>query len=718
MSSLRDNLDPLYFTLSMNHRCAAALPMLLLLLPAVQAQTPAPEPILQVEVKGGADGQRHDPAGRTTVGRDELTRFGDSSVSAVLKRQAGVSVVGGEIRMRGLGSGYTQILINGEPVPRGFSIDSIPPSLIDRIDIMRTATAEFGAQAIAGTINIIMKKAGGPARQDLSLTMRLLNERFNPSGALRWSDKRGNLGWSLGVDAARFAVINEGTARESLRDAPGAKTSVRDTLERNEGTIDQLILAPRMNWTFDGGDSLAWNTLLERTWRKFDQSSFETVVSGQPSTYPDNGFTLANNTRNERSDVTWTRTVGADGKLVVKASVNLNNRQSDYLFRGIGAGGSLARRVLSDAIDNTATLSGKYLAPLGGSHNLGIGWDGGRTERSEARLQRDSTFAGAPLGELDEQYQAVVHRMALFAQDEWSVTPRLQLYLGLRWEGLRTTTTGRGFTEVGSRASVFSPIGQLLWKVPGSEKDQVRLALSRTYKAPLVASLVPRRFTVNNGNSPANPDTRGNPALRPELAWGVETGYERYIGKAGMAGVSLYARRIDDVTVQTLYRENGAWIATPLNNGRATVWGIELDTKRVIGPKLDLRANAARNWSRIDAVPGPSNRLDAQQKASVNAGVDYRPTPEHTVGMNLNLQFGGPVRSSALLRSHTGPSRALEAYGLWKVDPALQLRVSASGLLLGDELSSRVYDDGAIFAGRDYAARTRTTFRIMFEKRL
>ena len=708
----------------MNPRFGAALPVLLLLSPATYAQNAPAAPIQKVEVKGSADGSRNDPAGRTTVGRDELTRYGDNSVSAVLKRQAGVSVVGGEVRMRGLGSGYTQILVNGEPVARGFSIDSIPPALIDRIDIMRTATAEFGAQAIAGTINIIMKKAGGPARKDLTLTMRLQNERFNSSGALRWSGQRGDLGYSLGVDAARFAIENEGTGRETLREAADPLTTVRDTYELNQGTIDQLVLAPRLNWNFAGGDSLAWNTLLERTWRQFDQFSLETVRSGRPSAYPDNGFTLANNTHNERSDVTWTRKVGADGKLVAKAAINLNNRQSDYLFRGVGANSSLARRVLSNAIDNTATLSGKYLTPLGDNHSLGIGWDGGRTERSEARLQRDSTFDGAPLGNLDEDYEAVVHRMALFAQDEWSVTPRLQLYLGLRWEGLRTTTTGRAFTEVGSRASVFSPIGQLLWKVPGSEKDQVRLALSRTYKAPLVASLVPRRYTVNNGNSPANPDSRGNPALRPELAWGVEAGYEHYSGnvgnggKAGMAGVSLYARRIDQVTVQTLYRENGAWIATPFNNGQATVWGIEFDTKRAIGPKLDLRANAARNWSRIDAVPGPHNRLDAQLKASVNGGVDYRPTPVHTLGMNLNLQFGGAVRSSALLRTYTGPTRGLEAYGLWKVDDALQLRVSASQLLRQDELSARVYDDGVTFAGRDYAARTRSTFRIMLEKRL
>ncbi|UUZ56512.1 TonB-dependent receptor [Massilia sp. H-1] len=40
-------------------------------------------------------------------------------------------------------------------------------------------------------------------------------------------------------------------------------------------------------------------------------------------------------------------------------------------------------------------------------------------------------------------------RMALFAQDEWAVTARLQAYLGLRWEGLRTSISGRTLPETG-----------------------------------------------------------------------------------------------------------------------------------------------------------------------------------------------------------------------------------------------------------------------------
>ncbi|UUZ56513.1 TonB-dependent receptor [Massilia sp. H-1] len=64
--------------------------------------------------------------------------------------------------------------------------------------------------------------------------------------------------------------------------------------------------------------------------------------------------------------------------------------------------------------------------------------------------------------------------------------------------------------------------------------------------------------------------TRANPALRPELAWGLDAGYERYFGKNGSFSVSAYARRIDDAIVNDLSEDARGWVATPFNNGRAS----------------------------------------------------------------------------------------------------------------------------------------------------
>ncbi|MFP5390643.1 MAG: TonB-dependent receptor plug domain-containing protein, partial [Gammaproteobacteria bacterium] len=57
-------------------------------------------------------------AAKMVFGREELDRNGDSSVGEILKRLPGVTMGGppgrggGGVRMRGLGNGYTQMLVN------------------------------------------------------------------------------------------------------------------------------------------------------------------------------------------------------------------------------------------------------------------------------------------------------------------------------------------------------------------------------------------------------------------------------------------------------------------------------------------------------------------------------------------------------------------------------------------------------------------------------
>ena len=122
---------------------------------------PAEPALQQVEVTGSYDPRRDDTASKMVVNSEEILKYGDTSVTDVLKRLPGITVTGaagrqgGEIRMRGLGSGYTQILLNGERAPAGFSLDTVSPDMIERIEILHAASAEFSTQSIAGTINVV-----------------------------------------------------------------------------------------------------------------------------------------------------------------------------------------------------------------------------------------------------------------------------------------------------------------------------------------------------------------------------------------------------------------------------------------------------------------------------------------------------------------------------------------------------------------------------------
>ena len=67
------------------------------------------------------DLRRRSQVAKQVYGREEMDKFGDTNVSDVLKRLPGVSMQGNAPRMRGLGAGYTQVLINGDPAPPGFA---------------------------------------------------------------------------------------------------------------------------------------------------------------------------------------------------------------------------------------------------------------------------------------------------------------------------------------------------------------------------------------------------------------------------------------------------------------------------------------------------------------------------------------------------------------------------------------------------------------------
>ena len=658
---------------------------LLLLFPlpyAAAQEVPSPQPPSRVEVTGRAQ-QGDTAAARRVVGRTEIAAYGDANLADVLKRQSGISVVGSEVRMRGLGTGYTQILVDGDPVAQGFTIDSIAPELVEGIEIARSPTADRSAQAVAGSINIVLRKRTGGARREDKLATGYQRGQWSPSASTQASGKNGNLAWVAGATFDRRVRIDAIRTDQTV-DSANARLEARRFLDQGLTRIDRFNLTPRLNWTFENGDTLGWQTLAALIRAHSAGSQSEETFLGQPTAYPDSSAASGSHTASLRSDLAWAHRFADAGKLTVKGMVDASRRRGDYLFLGTRPDGrpGLARAVASGADERTASLNGKYLAPLGAAHSLGLGWDASRTTRGEHRNQSD-TVDGIPNAALRLQdYTARVERLAFFAQDEWTMSESFEGYAGLRWEGLRTATFGADLARVATSSSVASPILQLLWKLP--DKNQLRLALARTYKAPLTSNLVPRRYTVNNNNGPTSPDVEGNPALRPELSWGLDAAWERPLGKGGTATLSGYARRVSDVTTQQLYRDGASWVARPINNGDARIAGIEVDLKSPVkfgALAFDLRLNAGRNWSRVENVPGPDNTLAEQVPFTVNAGIDYRAGSAWDAGANLNVRGGTTSRSIDGVATVLGRVALLDLYWTRKLDAQWRARVSVANAL-------------------------------------
>jgi len=673
-------------------------------------------PVEKVEVVGGKkfDERKESTAAKIVVNHEEIVRFGDSTLADVLKRLPGITVGGvqgrgGEIRMRGLGNGYTQILLNGEPTPAGFSLDSISPDLIERIEILRAASAEFSTQAIAGTINIVLKKAVQRDAGEIKASLASENGRVSPGINAQLSRRAGALSYTLAGAVSHTQFADREVIEDVGSDAQAQRNLLRRTPDQAIGSVDTINFAPRLNWNLDSGDTLTSQSFLNYRRVDSEESQLTTTVLGDPPSYSSNVLRYYSKAVTARSNVNWIHKLGDEGKLDIKFGVSYNQRDSEARFNAYDEQALyiLDRLVVSGATDKGYTLSGKYATPLAQDNVLALGWDGEYSERGENRLQHDISAtdlrqanASRQYLDIDESYDARVRRLALFAQDEWTITPRWSIYMGLRWEGLDTRSAGNVLSEVHNRSGVWSPLVQTLWKLPDTKNDQVRLGLTRTYKAPTTANLMPRRY-VSINNSATNPDGQGNPNLRPELAWGLDAAYEHYLGDAGLISASVFARRIEDVTVKRLIQNGAVWISVPVNDGNANTRGFELDAKLRLRdwaktlPAVDLRANLTRSWSSIDNVPGPDNRLDQQTPISANLGIDCRLDGiPLTLGANFGYQDGGPVRLSTTQSAYTIPKRSLDAYGLWKFDARTQLRLGLANMLHQDNVAVASYFDG------------------------
>lgn len=84
-----------------------------------------------------------------------------------------------QLRMNGLGGGYSQILINGRPVFSPltglYGMEQIPANMVERIEVVRGGgSALYGSSAIGGTVNVITK-IPTEGSYDLSWTSSSIN---------------------------------------------------------------------------------------------------------------------------------------------------------------------------------------------------------------------------------------------------------------------------------------------------------------------------------------------------------------------------------------------------------------------------------------------------------------------------------------------------------------------------------------------------------------
>jgi iron complex outermembrane receptor protein len=699
--------------------------------PASGASAPAQLQRVEITSTRASDTEerRQSTAAKIVIGREEIERYGDSNLGDVLKRLPGVTMQGrpgrgGNIRMRGLGNGYTQILLDGQRIPPGFSLDSLTPEQIERIEILRAPTAETGARAIAGTINIITREGFNKHINDVRLSAALENGRLQPS--VSWTRNE-----PVGPFIVNYALSAFSTDRESGSTSTTVDRSLLDdsvTLaQRDVGRVRDkragLHATGRLQWRGEQGiDTMTLMPLLiHGRGSTLREGTLTQTVGTQPVPYDtsrtdgDGSFTLL------RLSGQWNHRLDAGGRLEWKFGAG-QGRSLTHSLRDEFTGGALSRTLddRGDTVDRNALVAGKFIRTLAGDHSLVAGAEGEANRRRETRTTNDPTL----LANFGDNVSAASTRFAAYGQDEWNLTPQWAVHAGLRWEGITTRGASGlidqngGSVEQTNRSSVWTPLFHAVWKPEPESRDQVRFSLTRSYRSPTLQNLIGRpslntRYPAPGPNTPTQPDRAGNPDLRPELATGVDIAIERYLPGGGLFSANVFRRQIRNYMRSQTALEDVAWspgqpryVSRPQNIGDAVTQGLELEARfrlseLVAGaPRLDLRANASVFRSRVNAVPGPDNRLDQQPGYTANLGADYRvPGWPLTLGGNLNWTPAYDTRVSEIQTAYQGRKVVVDAYGVWVFSPTLQLRVTASNLNPREYLTGGSVDGTDPFTG-------------------
>lgn len=662
----------------------------LLLLSAQPASPPAeaePSTLSAIEIRQQRhDARRDDTAARIVVEREALLQFGDDTLADAMKRLPGVTVQagapgsGGRISLRGMGKGYTQILMDGQPVPADFDIGALSPERVARIEIQRAATADQRGEAIAGTINIVLRDDVAAQPMTFKVGMASSNGRLTPS-----------LSWSGGHQGERYSSALQASANQrhflveerGVEQSTDARQVLRHTGMRFSGQRDAASLSPQLSWEGDGGDRLRWTIRWDRSRLQRTGDIDWNTLQGPPLTHA----RYRQQTRSAggmlHSRLEWTHPLANDNQWTQSVT---GTRLDDHIrFREQGWSTD-GRPNLQDLtvvrIDgHTLGWQGKLDWRLGEKHALQAGGDLNRDQRRE---RREQWIQGEDI-DVDAHsalaFDARVARAAFYLQDEWTLPQRWSLYAGARWESLQTRSVDRDGQWFRQHRSFTTPTLQARWKISPKREDRFRIALSRTFRAPTLGQLLPRPYTSTN-NRPLNPDEQGNPALRAETALGLDVGLETEWGEGRSLNLGGYLRRIRDVIHSRTEEIGGRWVEIPFNSGHAQVRGLELDGKwRLPAQDIDLRFNLSRNHSRLTAVPGPDNRIDGQPRLTAGVGIDQRLSPRWKWGLSHTYRSADDFRASIREYSGQGAQHELDLYLEQRLSPAMRLRGSASNLL-------------------------------------
>ena len=640
------------------------------------------------------------------VDRRDIEQLGAFSVGDVLRQLPGVQVTTNgdgsiEIRMRGMDKNATQLLIDGQRVANGgrsqMPMDQMPAELIERIEVVRAPSAEFSG-ATGGTLNIVLRQASVKRETVIRLTD---NHVWGRNAGQAFFSRTGPLGggappprrkpgellkpedlpeqpWSYFLAAsANGLLLGSDTHRRT--ETAGLQTAESDASGRYRRNDVSLI--PRLNGKLSASDQLALRATLSQA--KFSGSYDSHGTGSGASIYESTaseGQTYERQYLQAAGD--WTHrfeTFKLETTLSASRATDkvMRNGMVSQVSGGLPTGYTYA--FMDDRREDYKTLSTK----MTGTTSALLWSLGAQVDERSLGVNTQASSTGSALPP-NLNLDVSLKRQVLWGQNEWEVLTDATLTAGLRVESLSITSSDPTLLAL-QQQSFLQP--SLHLRKPLSEELQFRANLARVTHNPTVWNLVNRAIPSQGSNSLTNPDTRGNPTLRPEVALSIDAGFERSLtinGRPdGQAGINLFVRQLKDTLASVTTLTGGRWVEQRSNVGDAMVWGLEVDAKTGmtwagLGRDWTLAANASLLQSRMGSNSiNSGQRIPGQARYLANATVakPIRRTGGLFGGATLSVHGPGERNTSPGITGQDQARVTLDVYlgsvvaglGYWRV---------------------------------------------------
>lgn len=542
---------------------------------------------------------------------DYFQRFEPLTAGDAMKRVPSVQFLSDVLesdgaRLRGLDPGYTQIMINGERVPgagvdRSFFVDRIPAELIERIEVVRSSSANRSGDAVAGALNIVLRDAYS------------LNGGYVRAGAIHLSDGkiRETLGGVYGgqVGAGRVLLGANIQGRRNPKD----KFSQR--FDRPGGTLDntevQTDVRNGRDYSFNGSYTVPvangdfeLTGFFVRTDRFQDEDSIEyrngiqnnanlLTVNSNPLDIKTDNWSLRGKYKGEMAGGETTIKVGyadfSDKQEEMEEEIEYLRDNiafpEDDRFTGDLSFYDIQDDEVSAQIEHSREAAGKEI-------EFGIHFNKKNRDTDITADRNRITIPNPPAARptIPGAYGPFLPIPGgLNSIDEERIDPYAMLsgeFGILKWEaGIRYEMTDMTIVDQTAPAANrttrndynnFLPSAHLSWSLTAD--DRIKTSVARTVRRPNFDQLSPASLLAEKGDN----DFIGNPNLKPETAWGFDIGYEYNLGRRGVVGINAFYRDIknviEDFSTGAVGSEGpGTFIITTQNSGDGEVYGVEFD---------------------------------------------------------------------------------------------------------------------------------------------